>query len=460
MTHAPSDQSRFRGAIGIARRDVTPPLEVRARCWGAAEHEHATGVHRPLTLTALVLGAGTDDALVLISADLTWWRSAAVEHGVRRRVLDALALDPARLMLHLVHSHAGPTLGYEGADERQREALTGYLATVADAAVAATRAAIETRVDAQLEWGVGWSGLAADRDLTVDDRMVVGWRPDAPAVDGTLLVGRVTALADARTLATIVNYACHPTTLGPANRLLSPDYVGATREVVEDATGAPCLFLQGASGELAPREQYVSDVAVAERHGRGVGHATLAALGTMTPPGTTLAFDGLLESGAALGIWSPRPAAADTSLAAERVVVPLQRQPSPSEAELAATWSGLDGRASAERRDRARGLRAGSEDGRDVEYPVWVWRVGGAALVAHPGEAYSWLQQELRRRHGPHVAVLNCTNGPGFMYLPTRSSYDRQAYPAWQTLAAAGSLDRVAEAALAPLGHPVLEAST
>ena len=60
-------------------------------------------------------------------------------------------------------------------------------------------------------------------------------------------------------LATIVNYACHPTTLGGRNRLISPDYLGAMRETIETNTGlAPCLFLNGAAGELAPREQ-VSD---------------------------------------------------------------------------------------------------------------------------------------------------------------------------------------------------------
>ena len=39
-----------------------------------------------------------------------------------------------------------------------------------------------------------------------------------------------------RTLGTIVNYACHPTTLAWQNTLVSPDYVGALREVVEHST--------------------------------------------------------------------------------------------------------------------------------------------------------------------------------------------------------------------------------
>lgn len=68
-------------------------------------------------------------------------------------------------------------------------------------------------------------------------------------LDDTVTVARVTT-DDGTLLASIVNYACHPTTLAWDNTLISPDYIGAMREVVERDTGAPCLFLQGACGEL------------------------------------------------------------------------------------------------------------------------------------------------------------------------------------------------------------------
>ncbi|MDG8305843.1 hypothetical protein OK881_10655, partial [Streptococcus pneumoniae] len=85
-------------------------------------------------------------------------------------------------------------------------------------------------------------------------------------------------------------------------------YVGAMREIVEAATGAPCLFVQGASGELAPREQYTGDVAVADRHGRALGHAVLAALDGLPVPGEELTLNGVVESGAPLAIWTGTPA--------------------------------------------------------------------------------------------------------------------------------------------------------
>src|ERR1700712_1478781 len=47
---------------GFARADITPQVGIYHRMWGAALHDRATGVHRPLTGTALCLesvdGAG------------------------------------------------------------------------------------------------------------------------------------------------------------------------------------------------------------------------------------------------------------------------------------------------------------------------------------------------------------------------------------------------------------------
>src|SRR5207244_4779778 len=113
---------------------------------------------------------------------------------------------------------------------------------------------------------------------------VCGFHPNGPA-DDTVLVAKIVE-DGGRTVASVVNYACHPTTLAWENTLISPDYPGAMREVVEQATGAPCVFLQGASGDLGPREGFVGDPPIADRNGRQLGHAALAALEALPPPGT------------------------------------------------------------------------------------------------------------------------------------------------------------------------------
>src|SRR5205085_6602500 len=128
------------------------------------------------------------------------------------------------------------------------------------------------------------------------------------AADDTLLVARIVQERTHQTIGTIVNYACHPTTLGWDNKQISPDYVGAMREIIESHTaGAPCMFLQGASGELAPAEQYVADTSVADRHGRQVGFAALSTFESMRTP-SRLAYRGVVESGAPLAVFAREPA--------------------------------------------------------------------------------------------------------------------------------------------------------
>src|SRR4029078_10012279 len=109
----------------------------------------------------------------------------------------------------------------------------------------------------------------------------------------------------------VVNYACHPTTLAWKNTLISPDYVGAMRQIVEEKCGGPCLFLQGASGDLGPREGYVGDAAVADRNGGQLGYAVLSALESMPQAGTQFTYAGPVVSGATLGTWKHIPLADD-----------------------------------------------------------------------------------------------------------------------------------------------------
>jgi len=434
---------RTSALVGVARRDVTPPVGIRAKNWGPADWERAEGAHRPFELTALAVTGGDGRARVLLAVDGTWWRRVADEIGVRGAILDGLGLDADQLMLSLSHTHAGAVLCAADAHLEGGELIPGYLETLAEQGIAAGREALDSARPGLIEWTTGRCDLAADRELDLDGRALVGWNPGV-AADDTVTIGRVSVSGEVR--ATIVNYACHPTTLAWQNREVSPDYVGAMREIVETATGAPCLFVQGASGELAPREQYTGDVAVADRHGRSLGHAVLSALDGLPLPGDELTLGGVVESGAPLAIWEGRPGDGGEDAAGSTTTVDLPLRDLPTLDQLAEEWKDIDPRSRDERLGRARNLREGYIDGPTVAHPVWAWRWGHAVIVGHPGEAYSRLQTTLRARFpGIPIVVMNLTNGPGFVYLPTREAYERGAYQAWQTPLAAGSLELLEE---------------
>ena len=436
----------FSGRLGVASADITPPVGIYARNWGAAKHDVADSVHRPLTLNVLtVSAAGQSDPLVLVDADLGWWRPLRLFRQLRARLLKEFSLASSRFIFALTHTHAAAPLMDPDPSLPGSELIKPWMDSIYEAAVNSIREALAGEFDATLDWHKGRCGLASVRDLPQPDtssgRFLCGFNPDRQA-DDTLIVGRVTDPAG-RIRATIVNYACHPTTMAWQNTSISPDYIGAMRETMENATGATPFFLQGASGDLAPRYQYVGDCEVADRHGRQLGYAALAALDDMEPPGTELRFSGVVESGAPLALWQHHPRASSTELRAIETTADLAVKDWPTADELEQQRIDCDDRAIEERLRRRRDIRRELGDADTFAVPVHGWRIGDAVWVGCCCEPYSQLQKELRRRFPDRtIACMNLING-SIGYLPPAGLYDSDVYPVWQTPFERGGLERM-----------------
>lgn len=440
----------FAGRVGVARRDITPPAGIYSRNWGAAEHDTADSVHRPLTCTVLTArGASEDAPLVLAAIDATWFRGPESPDFIGRFVRDALGLSPERFMLALSHTHSGPSISLAEQDKPGGHLIGPYVESICAAIVAAAREAMENEEHAVMTFAIGRCGAACNRDLydPERDRYVCGFNPGQKA-DDTCMVGRIVRADGGEIMATIVNYACHPTTLGARNRLLSPDYVGAMRETIEaQTTGAsggraPCLFLQGASGELSPRYQYCADVQAADAHGRAIGHAALGALFGMLPPASQLVLREVVSSGAPLAMWEPRKAVPDRSLAALHLEVNIPLKPTLRSIEqITAELAGCQDRAARERLHRESLVIRTIGPGPVARRPVWLWRLGSVLFVGHSDEAYSQLQTELRAAFPEYaVVVMNVVNGWGG-YLCPAGHYDRRVYQVEQSPYERGCLE-------------------
>jgi hypothetical protein len=85
--------------------------------------------------------------------------------------------------------------------------------------------------------------------------------------------------------------------------------------------------------------------------------------------------------------------------------------------------------------------------------PIWIWRLGQAALVAIPNEPYVVFQQRLRQRFvGTPLLVLGVTNGTAG-YLPPQELYGRGIYQECQSPFTAGCLEATIAAAEQGLEH-------
>lgn len=435
----------FAGQIGIAQEEINPPEGIYARNWGAAKNDIAGGMHRPLTLTCFTFqSAGNEQPLILIGADLGWWKNSEYELQLRNRLLTALSLDSSQLMFCLSHTHAGPGICPDDAAQPGGDLIEGYLQSVGETTLKTIRKALENAVPAILSCDYGKCNMAVNRDLPDPhgDRILTGFNPEGFA-DDTLLVGRITEIASNNIIGVMVNYACHPTTLAWENELISPDYIGAMRELVEAVTDAPCLFIQGASGDLSAREQFSGDTGLADRYGRQLGFSVLSTLEGMLSPGHLLAYAGVIESGASLGMWKELPFQPSSQVNTLKEILEFELKDFPELDEIEADLETCQDRVLKERLWRKRCIRKaiGNED--TAKVPVWIWKLGDLMIVGQPNEPYADFQIELRKAFPQYaVAVGNLVNG-SIGYLPPSWLYEKNAYPVWQTPFAAGGLDHL-----------------
>lgn len=440
--------------FGVAVRDMTPPVGIYHTAWGAATHDRAEGIHRPLTTTAAIFapinGEGRPQALVAI--DHGWFQNPDDERAMRKNILERTGLKDEELLINMSHTHATTNANSYLTDRPGGELVLDHLAYMTKQIGDSILAAMENLTPAWIVYGYGHSALASNRDYwdTELGKYVCGFNPGGGS-DDTMLVARVTNDAG-KTLATMVNYSCHPTTLAWENKMLSPDFVGATREILEKSFDAPAIFLQGAQGETAPREQYTGDTAVADRNGRILGHDAAAAIEALPPAATKFVYTGAVPSGAPLGTWAYKPATAEELkgsdiLRVDTTIVDLKRKELPSAEDIEPLYQ-----AETRRREKEILLRKMLFQralGKDPEHhmPLYAWRLGQLAVIAVPDELYSRFQVELREHMGSTpVMVLGVTNGT-LGYLPPQEFYDGSRYQVWQSPYAPGCLEQVTEVA-------------
>ena len=457
--------------LGLAWCDVTPPENIYHRMWGAATHDRATGVHRPLRANVIVFAPAKEkhspeQRQILIALDHCVMGREEMQN-LLDDVSEQAGVPRETLVVVFSHTHAAGLMGLDRTDLPGGDLIPGYLKELHSRTAELVKEAISKLAPSTIVYGTGRCNLAAQRDHwdAENELFVCGYNPGVPA-DDTVMVARATG-EDGKLQATFVNYACHPTTLAWGNTLISPDFPGAMRETIESATDAPCIFLQGASGDLGPVEGFVGDTAVADRNGRQLGYAALSALTALPAANTVFKYDGPVVSGATLGAWSHAPISEAESAKAStwqirRWQISLDYRPeTPSleevltekkeweEKEKAAHAAGneeaaRDARAMAERKSRLSTRLAKLPGGDQYPLEATLWRMGDSCWLAIQGEHYQILQTQLREKF-PQAALMICTIASDWTasYLPPADIFGKQIYQESIAIVAPGSLERV-----------------
>jgi hypothetical protein len=292
--------------VGVGRTDITPPVGIAHVNWGARVHDRAEGIDLDLWATAMVLIEG-DVTAVLVDVDFGSFQMDE-STALRTLIADAAGVPVAAVRLSYTHTHAGPPWTMSGGFGGNSalpgaELVPAYQDYVRAQLVGAVRQALLSPRPARVAGGYGKSDVTVNRRLKGPSGAVLVAENRDGYVDPTVVVVRIDDLEE-KPIASIVGYGTHPITLAHQNRLISPDYPGTVKRVVEHLTGAPSLFLQGCAGDQMPEQGLTGDVSIPRRIGTRLGaEAARVMLGLRTRP-IERRFDRVVESGAPLGLWA------------------------------------------------------------------------------------------------------------------------------------------------------------
>ncbi|NDA79714.1 MAG: hypothetical protein EBX92_01000 [Actinobacteria bacterium] len=392
-----------------------------------------------------------DHLLAMLTADLTNIDTYFADR-IRQAIQSATGIPYDNILLNSSHTHAGLWPRKEG------EKLHGEFAHVTDAEHAyfeklpydyasACVKAISRMRPARISGGTGIApGLAVNRrERDGKGGTILGWNKEN-FIDEEVPAIRIDG-HDGSAIATLISFGCHPVVLSGEVSFSGSDFLGPLRDRVELLRGGTCIFFQGAAGDILPLEAF---------------HETA---GPEVPFGHRLA----LEAVHAIVDNDPREidiekiaygSVTPISLYRRKVRNPQSSQPIASRRKVlqlplnpALTVADMERELKERQDDYQTKERAGAK--RDVLNPIryhiawlteilkmaalaplpeevsgeiWVARLGECAIVGTPGELFSEIGAQVRRR-SPFKTTLFAGYSQGVLgYVATPEEYQWGGY--------------------------------
>lgn len=207
--------------------------------YGARRDALSTGTRDPLYAKALVIDVG-DQKLALVGLDL----GRAPREDMLVRIRKAIQQSSGVTMSMIVgsHTHHGPVIELLDEPGKGQGTFDDAVAYAMELEQKIIRVIQQAAADVQPA-RIGWN--ARQVDLNRNRHSQIEPKP----VDSELGVIRFDNL-DGKPIAVLVNFAAHPTMLEVNDLRFSAEWPGQMMNAVEQQMGAPCIFMQGALGDL------------------------------------------------------------------------------------------------------------------------------------------------------------------------------------------------------------------
>lgn len=385
---------------GIGKVDITPAVGIDMGGFLGREQPSA-GIHDRLYAKALIFAENGEKA-VLVSCDLLGLTEGSVQ-TIRSRIAARTDIPQNNIMISCTHTHSGPATMFlrncGKVDEKYQESLYQHINDAVELGFQGLR-------EVKIGCGEGISDIGVHRTV------------GTPHVDPTVSVLKIEDMGG-KLLAALINYACHPVVMAESNRLISADFPGTVVKFIKKKLGEDIeiLYTNGACGNINPVN-------------RGGTFQDLEYLGSLLGTAGLKTLENIQTK-----------SEVSLKVATKRIHLPLQLR---SKEEIEKQKSGyhqeLKQAIDTHRKIKScQAMLGWAEDTikliqsekvpESISLEIQLMAIDDINLIGIPGEVFSPLGWNIKRRAGGRTIVLGYTNG-NIGYLPTQEVFKEGGYEA------------------------------
>ncbi len=252
--------------FSIQKVEIIPHIPVHLRGFAARIDKRNEGVHD--TIYASVVLLQENKTVAIINMDLIGGDRSFTD-GIKEAIFEKFGLLEDEIILNFSHTHSAVAITGEDASKRNRPYSFNHYSSTKDADIEHTEDVkyyniVKVKILTMIETGLnnliegnayvlrGKSKFGVSRRHPHEDGVI--WKPyfNEDSMDSDLyLIKLEDNKGNIRGL--LYNYACHPTSMGPDNYLISADYPGVVRRNLEEQNpGMIAMFLQGCGADIKP----------------------------------------------------------------------------------------------------------------------------------------------------------------------------------------------------------------
>jgi Neutral/alkaline non-lysosomal ceramidase, N-terminal len=267
--------------VGSSQAPINPP--VPSYIAGHTRNRKFTAIHDSLYVKVLVADDGKN-SLAILSFDcigLLYPQLQEIRKEVRKRLK---GFRHNQIVMSSTHTHAGPdVVGLWGPDLMHSGVDPAYMKFLVTTAAEQVVLAWKNRKKVTAFFNTGTHGEQWVKNISEPDEL-----------DRSLTTIQFKD-SKGQSVATLTNFACHPTFLDAVHQVVSADYPAGFYRKMDEKAGGVNIFLQGSIGGWVQPEGEPQTIEQAYRRGTELGNATLQLLTNARPvEGTDIRFQSLV----------------------------------------------------------------------------------------------------------------------------------------------------------------------